>query len=288
MQHRPATKLAKSIEDRESDLKQWINQISESNPDLKGFSICPFAKNHTYKIVHSSVYDIKPLDEEFGVVIFVIEDNIDLEIARNRIEELNQEYPKYKFFDDFRDEPSHIGLVQTNNNMYNLILYQNSQFLSHLRQKLAKTAYYDTWDDDYLQKILEEDYEMVQKLRNKQLVCELSALEQFSMGKHLLLEVYDVKFDLLNDEKSLLETMKQGINRAKMTILNIYPHKFEPQGCTIVIALSESHVSCHSWPEEGCIAIDVYTCGEGNPKLIALELLKYLNSYNYRLREVNR
>lgn len=108
------------------------------------------------------------------------------------------------------------------------------------------------------------------------------------MGKHLLLEVYDVKFDLLNNGTALQETMVRGIKRAKMTILNIFSHCFLPQGCTIVIALSESHVSCHTWPENGCIAIDVYTCGEGNPKLIAIELLKYLDSNNFRLREVNR
>jgi S-adenosylmethionine decarboxylase len=108
------------------------------------------------------------------------------------------------------------------------------------------------------------------------------------MGTHLLLEVYDVKFDLLNDVISLQETMERGINRAKMTILNIFSHCFLPQGCTIVIALSESHVSCHTWPENGCIAIDVYTCGEGNPRLVAIELLKYLNSDNYNLREVSR
>lgn len=108
------------------------------------------------------------------------------------------------------------------------------------------------------------------------------------MGKHLLLEVYDVDFSLLNDLVSLQEVMERGIKRANMTILNIFSHCFIPQGCTVVIALSESHVSCHTWPEEGCIAVDVYTCGEGNPKLIALEILKYLNSNNFRLREVDR
>jgi S-adenosylmethionine decarboxylase len=108
------------------------------------------------------------------------------------------------------------------------------------------------------------------------------------MGKHLLLEVYDVKFDLLNDSTALQETMVRGIKRAQMTILNIFSHCFLPQGCTIVIALSESHVSCHTWPENGSIAIDVYTCGDGNPKLIAIELLKYLDSNNFRLREVDR
>lgn len=108
------------------------------------------------------------------------------------------------------------------------------------------------------------------------------------MGNHLLLEVYNVDFNLLNDGISLQEAMENGIKRAKMTILNIFQYCFFPQGVTIVIALSESHVSCHTWPEQGTIAIDVYTCGDGNPKLIALELLKYLNSDNYRLREVIR
>lgn len=113
-------------------------------------------------------------------------------------------------------------------------------------------------------------------------------LEQFSMGKHLLLEVYDVDFDLINDVESLQNVMIRGIQRAKMTILNTFAHCFIPQGCTVVIALSESHVSCHTWPENGCLAVDVYTCGEGNPRLIALEILKYLNSDSYSLREVDR
>jgi len=108
------------------------------------------------------------------------------------------------------------------------------------------------------------------------------------MGNHLLLEVYNVEYDILNNEMPLLETIQRGISRAKMTVLNIFTHKFDPQGVTIVIALAESHVSCHTWPEMGTVAIDVYTCGEGNPRLIAIELLKYLNSYSYSLREVSR
>ena len=108
------------------------------------------------------------------------------------------------------------------------------------------------------------------------------------MGKHLLLEVYNVKYILINDATALEEVMVAGIKRAGMTILNIYQYCFIPQGVTIVIALSESHVSCHTWPEKGTIAIDAYTCGEGNPKLIVLELLKYLDSDNFKFRELDR
>ena len=85
------------------DLEEWIEKVKQSHPDLKGFSICPFAKANTYKIVKSSIDDIKPLDEEFGVVIFVVEDDLDLAFARKKIEELNQTYSEYMFFCDFRD-----------------------------------------------------------------------------------------------------------------------------------------------------------------------------------------
>jgi hypothetical protein len=149
------------------DLEDWIVYVKKSHPGLKGHSICPFAKANTYKIVKCSVNDIKPLEEEFGVVIFVVEDELDLQYGHQKIKELNKKYPKYRFFDDFRDESSYINGIKTNNGVYNLILYQNSEFLSKMRAILAKTSYYDSWDDEYLQKILEYDYELVQNIRNK-------------------------------------------------------------------------------------------------------------------------
>jgi len=113
-------------------------------------------------------------------------------------------------------------------------------------------------------------------------------LKKVSMGKHLLLEVYNIASEAINDAESLQNAMIKGIQRAKMEILNTFLHHFDPQGCTIVIALAESHVSCHTWPENQCLAVDVYTCGDGDPRLIALEILKYLNSDSYSIREVDR
>jgi hypothetical protein len=150
-----------------NEIENWIKSVQQSHPDLKGHSVCPFAKANTYKIINCSINDIQPLNEEFGVVIFIVEDDLDIDYGYQKIKELNQKYPKYKFFDDFRDEPSFINGIQTNNGLHNLILYQDAVFLTKMRQILAKTNYYDLWDDEYLQKILEQDYEMVQKIRNK-------------------------------------------------------------------------------------------------------------------------
>jgi S-adenosylmethionine decarboxylase proenzyme len=108
------------------------------------------------------------------------------------------------------------------------------------------------------------------------------------MGNHLLLEIFNVQYDLLNTLEPLLEIMVRGIERAGMTILNTSTHCFDPQGLTVVFTLSESHVSLHSWPEKGCVAIDVYTCGEGKPKIVVKELITYFQSAEYQIREINR
>ena len=150
-----------------NEIENWIKFIQQSHPDLKGHSICPFAKTNTYKIIKCAIDDIQPLNEEFGVVIFIVENDLDINYGYQKIEELNKKYPKYKFFDDFRNEPSFINGIQTNNGLYNLILYQNASFLTKMREILAKTSYYDSWDNEYLKKILKEDYEMVKKIRNK-------------------------------------------------------------------------------------------------------------------------
>jgi S-adenosylmethionine decarboxylase len=108
------------------------------------------------------------------------------------------------------------------------------------------------------------------------------------MGRHVILEVYNVDFNLLNQLEPLLEVVRDAINSVNMTILNIYTYKFTPQGLTILFCLAESHVSLHTFPEHNCISFDAYTCGDNNPKLIAIELLKYLKSSNYNMRELTR
>tara|TARA_B100000900_G_scaffold191336_1_gene161980 strand:- start:437 stop:769 length:333 start_codon:yes stop_codon:yes gene_type:complete len=108
------------------------------------------------------------------------------------------------------------------------------------------------------------------------------------LGKHLLLEVYDGTFQQLNDHIFLKDTLFDGIQKSKSTILNCFIHKFDPQGCTILFALAESHVSCHTWPEKGCLTADFYTCGDKDPEIIANYVIERLKSEKHRIRILNR
>ena len=60
---------------------------------------------------------------------------------------------------------------------------------------------------------------------------------------------------------------------AKVKVLNVSHHKFEPQGSTSLALLSESHMSVHTFPEHGVISFDFFTCGKVHPR-IAEEIIK--------------
>ena len=74
--------------------------------------------------------------------------------------------------------------------------------------------------------------------------------------------------------KSFYEKIIYKIAKAaKVEILNVSSHEFQPQGFTLVALLSESHFSFHTFPERGVISFDFFTCGKVHPK-VALKILK--------------
>ena len=148
--------------EKELHVLKWIQKVSEINPRLNGFAICPFAAKSKFKIIECSVEEISPI-EGYQVIVFIIEDYFDLNTVNFWVEFYNSKYPEWKFFEDCGSYDTYIHGVQTNNGKYNLILAQPTQKLRHFREILAKTGYYDMWDDEYLKEILEDDYDLIEK-----------------------------------------------------------------------------------------------------------------------------
>jgi S-adenosylmethionine decarboxylase proenzyme len=55
-------------------------------------------------------------------------------------------------------------------------------------------------------------------------------------------------------------------SQVELYVIQTISKKFDPQGVTVVCLLAESHISIHTWPEEGRAAVDVYTCGDCKSK----------------------
>ena len=108
------------------------------------------------------------------------------------------------------------------------------------------------------------------------------------MGDHYLLNLYGCNPDKLNDEKLIKKLLHDAAYCAKMTVLNTMTHKFYPQGVTGVVMLAESHISIHTWPEDGKAAVDVYTCGDSDASIACSIIRVQLESTNHTVEHIKR
>ncbi len=110
-----------------------------------------------------------------------------------------------------------------------------------------------------------------------------------ALGRHILLELRSCNREKLNDLPFVRDTMLSAARETGATIIGQIFHQFSPQGVTGVIAIAESHLCIHTWPEYGYAAVDVFTCGESfNPTEAAHLIAQGLESADPEISEVTR
>ena len=73
------------------------------------------------------------------------------------------------------------------------------------------------------------------------------------------------------------------------TIIGESFHHFSPQGVTGILAIAESHISIHTWPEYGYAAADIFSCGTTfRPMEAANKLAEALGSRSPEIQEIQR
>lgn len=83
-------------------------------------------------------------------------------------------------------------------------------------------------------------------------------------GQHLLVDIANVDTAFLASEERLSVAMLDLVKQCGLTLLSYHCHGMIPTGVSCAGVLLESHVSFHTWPEEGVITLDLYTCGPGS------------------------
>ena len=90
---------------------------------------------------------------------------------------------------------------------------------------------------------------------------------------HILAEFWDCKADL-DDIGYVRDHMVFAAGEANTDVEHVFAKKFEPHGVSVLVAVSESHLSIHTWPERGYAAVDVFTCGTKTQPSKAIEYLR--------------
>jgi S-adenosylmethionine decarboxylase proenzyme len=94
-------------------------------------------------------------------------------------------------------------------------------------------------------------------------------------GQHLLVDIKGIEGDFLDSEERLARAMVDTVQHAGLTMLSYHCHKLIPKGVSCVGVLLESHISFHTWPDEGVITLDLFTCGS-NPLIPVVSTIQEL------------
>lgn len=98
-------------------------------------------------------------------------------------------------------------------------------------------------------------------------------MEYSTFGRHIAIDTWGVDFNLLNSAEKLQHHMIEAAEACGATVLSVQAKQFDPQGATVLVLLSESHLSIHTYPEKGFAALDCYTCGETVDPEVAIDFM---------------
>jgi len=110
-----------------------------------------------------------------------------------------------------------------------------------------------------------------------------------TIGYHYVVEASGCDPEVLKDPNRIREIFMNAAKTGNMEIKASYFFRFSPTGVSGVVIVAESHISVHTWPEEGYAALDVYTCGEkADPEKAVDYILEKFRAQYAHVSEVKR
>jgi S-adenosylmethionine decarboxylase len=109
------------------------------------------------------------------------------------------------------------------------------------------------------------------------------------VGRHYIAEASGCNPDIIGKVETVEQILVRAAEVAGVTVWSISFHRFTPNGVSGVVVISESHLSVHTWPEVGYVALDIFTCGDDAKPEAAVEYaLKQFEAQSMHITEVTR
>lgn len=116
-------------------------------------------------------------------------------------------------------------------------------------------------------------------------------MERLTGRRHLLYDAWfegEAAIERLRWVEPWRPILREAARVSGATVLGEQFHQFEPHGVTGLLLLAESHLSVHTWPEEGLATLDLFTCGSADIEHVVAWLRETLSPARERLRVVER
>ncbi|HQJ93082.1 MAG TPA: adenosylmethionine decarboxylase [Clostridia bacterium] len=109
-----------------------------------------------------------------------------------------------------------------------------------------------------------------------------------TMGKHILLDCWGVPQEIIKDNSRIKQILCRCVELSGASLLQTAEHVFQPQGYSLLLLISESHFSIHTFPEAGYCSLDFYTYGKRDCEKAMNYLLGELKPADYKYSVIER
>lgn len=109
------------------------------------------------------------------------------------------------------------------------------------------------------------------------------------VGHHYIAEGSGCNPETIGKVETVEQILVRAAEVAGVTVWSISFHRFSPNGVSGVVVISESHLSVHTWPEYGYVALDIFTCGNtAKPEAAVEYALKEFGASSMHITEITR
>ncbi|MFB0564835.1 MAG: adenosylmethionine decarboxylase [Candidatus Aminicenantaceae bacterium] len=109
------------------------------------------------------------------------------------------------------------------------------------------------------------------------------------IGHHYIVEASGCKPKIIASVEKVQQILVKAAEIAGAQVWSISFSKFPPHGVSGAVVISESHISTHTWPEYGYVALDIYTCGSNiDPERAVIYALEAFGASTSHITEITR
>lgn len=110
-----------------------------------------------------------------------------------------------------------------------------------------------------------------------------------SIGHHYIVEASCCDPKIISSVDKVQQILVKAAEIARAQVWSISVNRFPPHGVSGVIVISESHISTHTWPEFGYVALDFYTCGKSaDPEKAVFYAVEAFGASTSHITEITR
>jgi S-adenosylmethionine decarboxylase len=107
------------------------------------------------------------------------------------------------------------------------------------------------------------------------------------LGQHVLVDYFGCE-GIHQPYHEIEKRLRKAIIECGGTVVMSTFHEFSPHGVSGVVVIAESHVAMHTWPENGIVCIDIFSCSPSLNLNLLVECMSEIFQAHHYLKKLHQ